>query len=311
MSDKKTQTTYLWARIDNERVAELLTYNPTGHFHEDIIWARVPDFLAPYVNADYVYRDVTGDDIPEIVPPSLEYLADQMREEIKVRRDTMQNFGIVVDGVWFKSTRESMADIKNFIVDCDIVAKFEDKPHKAQWKAKDGNFVEMTKELAEKVAYEGILHINWCFRREAEIIDTVKKAAVKKGASLEGVLKLFTSEMSKGWPIESDGGEFDYTAGQNIAPSVAITGEHSAVDYAPDEHSEGAEDYSEVINYDELLDSQSAFNGTEAPRAEILLGDFADAAQVGAALYAVGEAAAPSEDVLFESVKNAAKGAEE
>ncbi len=71
-----------WARIMDGKPVEILTEDPAGRFHADILWVPVPEELAPYIDSTYTWDKDAGAFVEEQEGYTLEKAITAKQREI-------------------------------------------------------------------------------------------------------------------------------------------------------------------------------------------------------------------------------------
>lgn len=183
----------MWARNDNGRCAEFISFDPIDKFHPDIPWVEVPEALKPWANDSYVIVDGT------VAPPSLDYLAGQIIERIKERRWQEQVKGVMHEGNRWHTDSEGRRSITDSLT---LATEFEAATG-AAWSAKWQTMDAIVTVDRAALVSAGLVvggHVAACFERAAEIIDLVNLALADPATTAADLVAIYNTEIDQGWP---------------------------------------------------------------------------------------------------------------
>jgi hypothetical protein len=174
----------MFARIDQNTCVEFVHADPAGRYHPEIIWMEVPEALKPYVDAAYCVREGS------IQPPSLEYLAKQLKARVKARRQKAEASGTILNDMVVETDRESQAMLIGAV---EHMRRNPDATLK--WQMPDLSFVELDKAQIDALADVVSAHVQACFFRQAEICTLIEAAGTS-----EAMLAAYNDNFDTGWP---------------------------------------------------------------------------------------------------------------
>lgn len=153
-----------FARIDDFTglCNEFIDFDPAGKFHPLIKWLPVPEHLEAY--ADTNYKEGNG----AVVPPSLEYLREQVKARLAQARLDKEVGGIdLPDGTKIHTDRESQAQLSSAYSSLST-GLIQSTP----WKAKNG-WVNVSAAEITPVAAAVASHVAKCFAIEKALSDEI------------------------------------------------------------------------------------------------------------------------------------------
>lgn len=163
-----------WVRVQDDVVTtEVLYEDPTGKYHPDIVWMEVPDYMAPYINGDYIVETKGSGKkaTKSIVPPSAEYLQNQIKAMVANERWIQQIRGVTINGLSYPSTKDGIADIDSKIVDgLAYEAENGEGSFVKLWKV-DGQFIDLTLENFQTIKRTISEYVDECYAYEALVIE--------------------------------------------------------------------------------------------------------------------------------------------
>lgn len=153
-----------FARIDDFTglCNEFIDFDPAGKFHPLIKWLPVPEHLEAYADTNYKEEDGA------VVPPSLEYLREQVKAKLAEARFAKEVGGIdLPDGTKIHTDRESQAQLSSAYTSLSsgMIAS-------THWKAKSG-WVNVTLTEITPVAAAVAAHVAKCFAIENAVSDEI------------------------------------------------------------------------------------------------------------------------------------------
>jgi hypothetical protein len=173
--------TKMWAR-NNGGSLEILSFDPNGKWADGNPFVAVPAELEHFVDSSY-----SVDEAGAIVPPSLDYLRNQIMMKIAAQRFTIETGGVTfLDGSVIKTDRESQAQLSSAFSSL-INGLITSTP----WKVGPGQFVPVTLEMIRPIAQLVADHVSTCFAIEA--------AKCQELTLLDTVEGLLTYSVTAGW----------------------------------------------------------------------------------------------------------------
>lgn len=166
--------TNVWARIENDSVAELTDIDPDGRFHSSLHWVACPLDVKPGWMAESSNGAVVFSEPKEVVPDYIALIAS--------RRYTAEVAGITINGMFIDTARDSQA-----LITGAAVAALRDAAYSCRWKTPSG-FVTLDAPTLLSVASSVRAYVQACFDREAELLM----------ALADGVFTI--SMLREGWP---------------------------------------------------------------------------------------------------------------
>lgn len=184
----------MYTRINLDGKCAEFTWNePTGKYHESMLWLSVPVEYQEYVDANYISAN------DSVAPPESAYLANQIKEKIATHRWAVQNAGVMVATVPVRTTDYDYSMLRgaiNALENGDI----PDTP----WKSDSGWQQVTPDDLPTLKAFRKATaeHIRAVFMREKELSDQID-ALIE--AALDNVVEqLLAIDWKEGWPPTID-----------------------------------------------------------------------------------------------------------
>lgn len=176
----------MWALIVDNTVTELTDIDPKDRYHPSWQWEAVPDQWRPWIQTGYRWHDDTAG----FLPPTVDHLRTQMLAALAERRWRSETGGLSLhDGLTLRTDRESQSLLAGA-----AAAATRDPSRITRWKFRDG-WADLPAaqilSLADRVAD----HVADCFRREA-----VLSEALTKTPDTDGLLALWSTDITAGWP---------------------------------------------------------------------------------------------------------------
>lgn len=144
----------MWAR-NNSGLLELTNIDPAGRWADGGEWLPVPESVVQYLTAEW--RIEGG----EFLPPSLDYLKAQVKATIAARRYAFETRGVDVNGVHYRTDRESCAALTGAYSSLTTGLLSS-----VSWKTGTGEWVELNAETVQPVARAVAEHVQLAFELE-------------------------------------------------------------------------------------------------------------------------------------------------
>lgn len=168
-----------FARIENEKVVEIIRADVLPMFHPSLTWVEA----AAAVEEGWIYANGTISPPP---PPSLESLKTAKIEALAAKRWTVETGGISVNGVNVNTDRESYGLILG------AIKRAERQPEVIiEFKGANG-WVLLTKSEIDFIGDLVGDHVQACFSHERTLSDAI--TAAPDTAALD------TIDITAGWP---------------------------------------------------------------------------------------------------------------
>lgn len=181
----------MWARLQDGKLAELVTLDPAGRYHPDLTWMQVPADLAPFVTAVSDF-EVAGD---EIAPAALPPFRAKLLAALADRRWRDETKGALVAGHRYHTDGDSQAKLSAAV---QLGDKYEAingaGSYGVTWKTMDG-FVTLDLAALTNTALLAGAHVQAAYAREAAIA-----AAITSATDWREALTAYTTNINTGWP---------------------------------------------------------------------------------------------------------------
>lgn len=170
-----------WVR-NNGAALEILNFDPTGKWADGAPFIGCPAEIEPWLDSSYSVNAQH-----KIVPPSLDYLKQQVMAKLAELRYNFEISGVTLpDGTVIKTDRESQAQLASAFTSLKN-GLISDTP----WKVAPGVFVPVTLDMITPIAEAVAQHVKGAFSKEQ-----AKCAEVMAAATAEA---LYAYDVNAGW----------------------------------------------------------------------------------------------------------------
>lgn len=178
----------MWARINNNEVAELADIDPAGRFHPEMVWVPCTED----VQIGYQYLDGIFSPLP-----SRQIGAQQLKESVTQRRWQVEVGGITLpSGIRVATGIDDQNRITSVVANAERAAV-----DSVDFKAESG-WVRVTLAELQGITAAIARHVQACFSAERthhEAIDALVAQHQGDAQALQEVLDSY--DESQGWPV--------------------------------------------------------------------------------------------------------------
>jgi len=181
----------VWVGVFNGAPQEVRDDKPEGETSENFEWVEADSCFTEYVNQDYIVEN------NKVVPPSKEYLLDQLKADLATIRYIAQNFKVTYKDFEYLTNNDVSSALTEKIFD----AQQSDKPEKytVNFKSFTG-YTTLNLEDLKAIKLLITTHIQICYDREMEILALFDKE-FKKEKNLSKIIETYVAAVSEGWPL--------------------------------------------------------------------------------------------------------------
>lgn len=172
-----------WTLIDSETglCREFTDIDPAGRFHADLRWLLVPEALVRF--ADYAYLGQEG----QILPPSLDYLKNQVQREVTAMRWQHETGGLTLpNGMRILTAKDDQDRVNSVLANMERYQVAE-----VDFKAASG-WVRASYEDVKSIGAAIMQHVQACFSAEKAHHDAID--------ALDSIEAVAGYDYTIGWP---------------------------------------------------------------------------------------------------------------